>query len=180
MWENNHYRITLKEDSIHDYEKIMLTSGECGFLLPMVFISENGSETAYYKCSGFSAISTYSIERTDDALFILEKVLLILSHVAEYLISPARMTLTNETVFYSAEMSEIKIAYVPLCGDSISLRRNLIRFIAQIKADINDGHGAYLDKIARLIHYENYRIDDIIDRVGLLKRELYSKTSASS
>ena len=180
MWENNEYKLLLKEDSIQDYEKIMLTSGECSFLLPMAFMGENGRETAYYRCSGFSSISTYSIERTDDALFILEKVLLILSHTAEYLIDPAKISLTVETVFFNQETGQIKIAYVPLTGEKISLRRNLIRFIAQIKADIKDGHGNCLDRIARLIHYENYRIEDVIDRVGLQRRELYQQTSASS
>ena len=62
----------------------------------------------------------------------------------------------------------------------MSLRRNLIKFIAQLKADVKDGNGTYLDKVARQIHYGNYRIKEIISLVGLLRRELYSQTNASS
>lgn len=180
MWKNDEYKITFKENSIHDYERIMLTSGDCSYLIPMVFMGENGDETAYYNCSGFASLDTYSIEKTEDALFVLEKVLLILGHVAEYLISPAKITLTASTVFYRQESGEIKIAYVPLPDEAVSLRRNLIRFIAQLKVDIKDGNSTYLDQAARLIHYGNYRINDIIGQIGLLKRELYLKTSASS
>ena len=90
------------------------------------------------------------------------------------------MTLSSDTIFYNQETGEIKIAYVPLPGEAVSIRRNLIKFIAQLKADIKDGNGAYLDKIARTIHYGNHPITEIVRRVGLLKRELYLQTSASS
>ena len=130
MWDDE-YKITFKENTFHEYERVMLTSGDCSYLIPMAFIGENGKETAYYNCSGFAALSTYSIEKTDDALFVLEKVMLILGHVAEYLISPAKVTLTDKTVFYCAESSEIRIAYVPLTEESVSLRKNLISLRAR-------------------------------------------------
>ena len=179
MWDDE-YKITFEENTIHDYERVMLTSGDCDYLIPMTFIGENGKETAYYNCSGFAALSTYSIEKTDDALFVLEKVLLILEHVVEYLISPAKVTLNDKKVFYRQESGQIKIAYVPMTDEAVSLRRNLLKFIALLKADIKDGNGGYLDKIARLIHYGNYRTGEVISQIGMLRRELYSKTSASS
>lgn len=179
MWEDE-YKITFQENAIHDYERIMLTSGECDYLIPMVFIGENGKETAYYNCSGFAALDTYSIEKTDDALFVLEKVLLILGHVAEYLITPAKVTLNSKTIFYRQESGEIKIAYVPIIGENISLRRNLLKFISQLKTEIKDEHVGYLDQIARSIHYGHYRIHDIVSQTGQLRRELYLKTNVSS
>ena len=180
MWENEEFKITFKENAIHDYERVILTSGDCDYLIPMVFIGENDEETVYYNCSGFASISTFRVEKAEDALFIIEKVLLILSNIVEYLISPAKVTLNTDTVFYNQESGEIKIAYVPLPGEAVSVRRNLIKFIAQLKADIKDGNGSYLDKIARQIHYGNYHIKEIISLVGVLRRELYSQTSASS
>ena len=178
MWDDE-YKITFKEDSILDYERIILTSGDCSYLIPMSFVGENGEQVAYYNCSGFAPLSTYSIERTDDALFVLEKVMLILGRVVEYLITPAKITLSTDTVFYNQDTGDIKIAYVPLPSEAVSIRHNLIKFIAQLKVDIKDGNGIYLDKLARLIHYGNYHINDIISRIGLLKRELYLKTNAS-
>ena len=180
MWENDEFKITFKEDAIHGYERIMLTSGECNYLIPMSFIGENDKETAYYNCSGFSALSTYSVEKTEDALFIIEKVLLILGNIAAYLITPAKVTLTTDTVFYNQETNEIKIAYVPLPGEGINIRRNLLKFISQLKADIKDEHVSYLDKIGRIIHYNHFHVNEIIGQIGLLKRELYSQTNASS
>ena len=40
MWENNEYRMCFREDSILDFERAMLSSGECSYLLPMMFIYE--------------------------------------------------------------------------------------------------------------------------------------------
>ena len=180
MWENEEFKMTFKEDAIHEYERVILTSGDCNHLIPMSFIGEDNKEIVYYNCSGFASISTFRVEKTDDALFIIEKVLLILSNIVEYLITPAKVTLNTDTVFYNQDSGEIKIAYVPLSGEAVSLRRNLIKFIAQLKADVKDGNGTYLDKVARQIHYGNYRIKEIISLVGLLQRELYSQTNASS
>ena len=42
MWENKEFKVKLEENAIRDFEKIMLTSGECSIFMPMGFISENG------------------------------------------------------------------------------------------------------------------------------------------
>lgn len=179
MWENNDYKMCMRENSILDFERIMLSSGECSYLIPMLFIGETNRLTAYYDCRGFVPLSKYKIENTSDALYIMEKILLIMSNVIEYLITPAKITLTTETVFYDTEKEEIKIAYVPVEDGQENLRRNLITIIAQLKADISDGHGEYLDRLANLVYSNNYQLKDMVNRLGLLRRELYSQTSAS-
>ena len=103
MWENEEFKMTFKEDAIHEYERVILTSGDCNHLIPMSFIGENNKEIVYYNCSGFASISTFRVEKTDDALFIIEKVLLILSNIVEYLITPAKVTLNTDTVFYNQD-----------------------------------------------------------------------------
>ena len=35
MWENREFSIRLEENTFRDYEKIMLSSGECGYFMPM-------------------------------------------------------------------------------------------------------------------------------------------------
>lgn len=179
MWNNNEYKIRIEDNSIFEYERIVLSSGECDFLFPMVFMGENGRETAYYSCSGFTPLSSYNIEKMDDALFILEKTLLIVSHVAEYLISPSKVMLSTDTVFYNSESGEIKIAYVPVRSETVNLRHNIMTFIAQLKAEVSCADKSYLDKIARMIHYGNYQMKDVINYIGKLKRELYSRTRTS-
>ena len=173
MWENREFRIKLEENTMRDFERIILTSGNCNLFMPMGFMSEEGGETVCYDCSGFAPLSSYRIERTEDVLYILERTLLILGKSVEYLITPAKVKLTAETVFHNKETGEVKIAYVPLDGRRNSLRRNIVAFIGQLKCDVCDGYDEYLDKLAGYIYYNNYYIKDIVNKIGLFKRELY-------
>ena len=179
MWENNEYRLCFREDSILDFERTMLSSGGCQHLLPMMFISGDGRHTAYYECRGFVPLSRYRVEKTEDALFILEKVLIILSNVIDYLITPAKVCLSSDTIFCNGT-GEIKLAYVPVAEEPSGTSKNLLRLIAQLKADVNDGFESYLDRFARLVYENNCSLRELTDRMGLLRRELYLQTSASS
>ena len=71
MWDNKEYSLRLKENSVLDFEKIMLTSGECSLFMPMGFMTADEGETVCYDCSGFIPLSRYQIEKTDDALYIM-------------------------------------------------------------------------------------------------------------
>lgn len=180
MWENNEYKMYFAEDTIHEFERVMLSSGECSHLIPMVFIGENAKQVAYYDCRGFLPLSRFKVDRTEDAFYILERVLLILSCVIEYLITPAKVLLTTDTVFFNAETGEIKIAYVPAAEQPAGLRRNILFLIAQLKKDVTDNYTGYLDRFAMIVNENNYHIRDLVNRLGLMRRELYSQTSASS
>lgn len=176
MWKNNEYKMSFNENAIFEYEKVMLSSGECSFLIPMVFIGEDDRQTAYYNCSGYTPLSHFTVEKTEDALYILEKILLILAHVAEYLIAPARITLNTDTVFYDGHKGDIKIAYVPAASDAVSIRRNLLKLIVQLKGDINDSQKAYLDMVASMVHQNNYQLRDLVNTIGAIRRKLYRET----
>lgn len=178
MWDNNEYKIFFKDDSILDFEQIMLSSGKCPNLLPMHFIGEYSGRTAYYDCGGFVPLSHYQVCSTDDALFVLEKVLIIVSSIVDYLLSPAKATLTTDTVFYHPETGEIKIAYVPSSESPHSLRMNLLILISQLKKDVNDSYVHYLDDFARIIHANNYQLRELISMLGSIRRELYSGISS--
>ena len=180
MWENNEYKICFREDSILDFERVMLQSGECAHLLPMLFVSGNSQHVAYYDCRGFVPLSRYRVDRTEDALFILERVLIILSSAIEYLITPAKISLSTDTVFFNAETGEIKIAYVPVNEVPAGACKNLLRFIAQLKSEVTDCYRGYLDRFAAVVYTNSYHLRELTDRMGLLRRELYLQTSASS
>ena len=111
-------------------------------------------------------------ERTEDALYLMEQVLLILGKAVEYLITPANITLTTDTVFYSKETGEVKIAYVPVEGEA-DLRKNIIRFLLQLKTELCDGKEEYLRKTAQYIYYHNYYIRDMVNKIGRFRRQLY-------
>lgn len=178
MWENNEYKIYMRENTVLDFEKVMLSSGECRNLLPMIFIGEQENDVAYYDCGGFTPLSRYNVDKTEDALFIMEKVLLIVGSVVEYLLNPAKVTLSTDTVFCNPETGEIKIAYVPQSEEQLSLRRNLLNLITQLKADIEDGYPIYLDKLAQIVYANNYHVRDLINRLGLLRRELFAESKS--
>ena len=180
MWENNEYTMCFREDAILDFERVMLSSGECSYLLPMLFVNSDAKHVAYYDCKGYVPLSRYRVDRTEDALFILERVLIILTSAIEYLITPAKISLSTDTVFFNAETGDIKIAYVPVQEVPAGASKNLLRFIAQLKADVMDGYKDYLDRFAAVVYANNYHLRELTDRMGLLRRELYLQTSASS
>lgn len=176
MWRNNEYKLSLREDSIHEYEKIMLTSGDCGYLLPMVFMGVNDQEIAFYQCGGFCPLSEFRLEKTEDVIYVLEKVLLILSRVPDYLITPSRLTVTEDTVFYNETSGEIKLAYVPLPDEDVNMRKHLVAFVTRLGKEISDGLDAYLEEAAALVGNASFEIRDIVNQLGLLRRKLYSAT----
>ena len=118
MWENSEFKVEFSKCDMKEFERVMLSSGQCSFFMPMGFMGSENGEAICYDCSGFSPLSMYRIERTEDALYLLEQVLLILGKAVEYLITPANITLTTDTVFYSKETGEVKIAYVPVEGEA--------------------------------------------------------------
>ena len=107
-------------------------------------------------------------------------VLIILSSTIEYLITPAKVSLSTDTVFYNAETGDIKIAYVPVQEEPAGTVKNLLKFISQLKADVIDEYKEYLDQFALLVFRNNYHMRELTSRIGLMRRELYLRTSASS
>lgn len=180
MWGNSEFRIRLEENTMRDYERIMLTSGECSLFMPMGFVGEEGGEVACYDCSGFAPLSSYRVEKTDDALYILENVLLIIGRSVEYLITPAKITVTSDTVFYNKETGQVKIAYIPVSGEIMSMRNNLARFIDQLGQDICDGNEQYLAEAKKYIMHHNYYIREMVNKIGLFKRQLYVESGQNN
>lgn len=173
MWNSNGYSLKLKENSVLDFEKIMLTSGECSLFMPMGFMGADEGETVCYDCSGFTPLSRYQIEKTDDAFFILESTVIIINRAVEYLLDPSKVTLNTDTVFYNRETGEVKITYVPLCCGEEDLRKNLVRFIGQLRREIHDRYSGYLVELAKYIYYYNYSLTDIINKIGNYRRKIY-------
>jgi len=174
MWDNKEYSIKVEDNVMQDYEKIMLTSGICELFMPMGFMTADQGEMICYDCSGFAPISRFQIDRTDDALYILESALLILSKSIEYLITPSKVMLSTDTVFYNKDTGDVKIAYVPVNEKDSDLKKNLVIFIGQLKSEIQDRYIDYLTETAKCIYHYNYQIKDIINKVGLFRREIYS------
>ncbi|MFQ7474102.1 MAG: DUF6382 domain-containing protein, partial [Anaerovoracaceae bacterium] len=179
MWDNREFKVELNENSVRDFEKIMLMSGQCSFFMPMGFMGSEKGETVYYDCSGFAPLSRYRIERTEDALYILEKTLIILGKSVEYFITPAKITLNTNTIFYNKDTGEIKVTYVPERREKVNLRKNIVKFINQLKTDICDGNEEYLDRAIKYVYYNNYYIKDMVNKIGIFKRQIYMNKNSN-
>ena len=60
MWENKDFRVRLEENTMRNFEKIMLTSGECSLFMPMGFMNEKGGEYGSHARLLFSNIMELS------------------------------------------------------------------------------------------------------------------------
>ncbi len=79
-----------------------------------------------------------------------------------------------------AETGSIKIAYVPVQEEPAGEAKNLLKLISQLKADVIDEYKEYLDQFALLVFRNTYHIRELTSRIGLMRRELYLRTSVSS
>lgn len=174
---NNDFKIKLKNGEIKDFEKIVLSSGICELFMPMGFISSEDGELVSYDCSGYTAISQYHIRHAKEALDILEKTLILISKAGEYLISPSKITLSKETIFYNERTGQIRIAYVPIGKQWASLKENVMGFVGEVEKDVNEKNRFYLQRVRKYFDHNNYYIKDMINLIGELKRELFVKTA---
>ena len=98
-----------------------------------------------------------------------------MNRTVEYLLDPSKVTLNTDTVFYNKETGEVKITYVPLCSEKTDLRKNLVGFIGQLKRDVNDVYSDYLMQTAKYIYYYNYNMTDVVNKIGVFRREIFVK-----
>ena len=170
---NNDFKLQLREGSVREFEKVVLSSGLCDLFMPMGFVSCEDGELVSYHCSGYTALRQLSITEIKEALDILEKTFLLVSRAGEYLITPSRITLDLDTIFYSKETGGVKVAYVPVDNPAASLRENMTGFITEMEKGVYGNNRLYLEKIKTHLEENNYYINDIIDLIGELKREIY-------
>ncbi len=113
MWENNSNVLRFAENPFYRHEQAVLAEGECPGFLPMSFIREGRGVTVRYETGGLQPISSYRIERTEDVLFLMERVIMVIHMAPEYLLSPQRIILRTDTAFYSRDRDDLRLAFLP-------------------------------------------------------------------
>lgn len=169
---NNDFRLQLKEGSVKEFEKVVLSSGLCDLFMPMGFVSCEDGELVSYHCSGYTALRQCSIKEAKAALDILEKTLQLVSEAAEYLITPSRITLDMRTIFYNRKTGQVRIAYVPVDPPGSTLRENMIGFITQMESAVSQEDRLYLETVKNKMEENNYYLADMINLIGDMKRRL--------
>lgn len=171
---NNDFKLKLKEGAIKDYEKVILSQVNDIFM-PMGFVSSSEGELVIYNCSGYTALRQCRVTEVLEALEILERTLILVSRAGEYLISPRRIMLTMDTIFYDRKTKQVKIAYVPLEENASTLRENMSEFITEIEAGVTGTGRTYLQDVKTEIEENNYYIQDLINVIGDIRRSAASK-----
>lgn len=168
---NNDFKLQLKDGAVREFEKIVLSSGLCDLFMPMGFVSCEDGDIVSYHCSGYAALRQCKVSEIKEALDILEKTFLLVSRAGEYLITPSRITLNLDTIFYNRKTGQVRIAYVPVEHQS-TLRENMVNFVTEVEKGMPGGGRVYLEKVKKKLDENNYYITDIIDLIGELKREV--------
>ena len=109
----------------------------------------------------------------EELLGIMENIFLILSRTGEHFIPPARIMLSEETVFYSRRKDKVKIAYVPVPGRARSVKLNAGSFIRSMLARAPAEMKRYLGKVQESLQLYNYSPADMADMLAGMKRELF-------
>ena len=166
---DNNFRLELKEGAIKDYEKVMLSEVNDIFM-PMGFVSFDEGEVVSYNCSGYASLSQCDVTEIMEALEILERTFLLISRASEYLISPSKITLSMDTIFYDKGSGRVRIAYVPVERENSTLQENLADFITEMGGKVQDRGKEYLDKVKTQMEENNYYIQDLINVIGDIRR----------
>lgn len=90
--------LNLKRCNIKDFEERVLSSGLCDFILPVNLMYNASSVIINYDASGYICLKDMDLLRLPDIFEILEKTLVNLKRVSEFLIDPERITLSAETI----------------------------------------------------------------------------------
>lgn len=171
---DNDFRVELKEGAIKEYEKVILSEVNDIFM-PMGFVSFDEGELVTYNCSGYSSLGQCDITEVLEALEIIERTFLLVSRASEYLISPNRITLNTDTIFYNRETHQVRIAYVPAEKETANLRENMSYFITEIKENIHEQGKIYVDKVKSQMEENNYYIQDLINVIGDIRRSVVNE-----
>ena len=106
--------------------------------------------------------------------------MLLVNRAGEYLITPGKITLNMDTIFYNRKTKQVRIAYVPAEEPQLNLRENVAEFFTQMEGKLKKTERAYLEKMKTQMEEHNYYIGDLINMIGEIRRKLYMSDKASN
>lgn len=170
--QKSDFKLRLKDGAVKEFEKVVLSSGACELFMPMGFVSMEEGELVAYNCSGYTSLRQCGSVEIKEAFDILEKTFLLVRKAGEYLITPGRITLNMDTIFYNKETKQVRIAYVPAEEPHASLQENMAGFITQMEEQFRGNERSYLQNIRSRMEEQNYYISDLIDMIGEMRRRI--------
>lgn len=172
------------DTGIREFEKKMLSSGECLHSLSMHFLSEDHSLKAFYDFTGYMQLKDWLIikMKKPDAerdshmvialLQILSGVLECIKGMENYLILPDRITLHPDAVFIDLNNDRVVLAFYPAESPE-TLQIRIVRLIHDLSGlQHSDETEQHLKKIEEFILAKNPGLDGMISFLGSIQREV--------
>ena len=103
----------------------------------------------------------------------------MVNRAGEYLITPGKITLNMDTIFYNRKTKQVRIAYVPAEESKMSLRENVAEFFTQMEEKLKDTEKIHLEEVKKKMEEQNYYIGDLINIIGEMRRKLYMPEETS-
>lgn len=158
-------------NEIKEFEINILSDRICSAFIPTSFIKENNKLIAVYRYDGFLKISQCRFREIIQILNLIEKTIVELAKGKTYYIDYNKAELSCDTIFYCSSTEEIKIAYVPTKVNS-TFGDNLRLFIHELKNYYFGNSSEYLDKLIEFLKVNNHGVEEILNKIIELKREI--------
>jgi hypothetical protein len=173
------------ECEIKEYERKMLSSCDCPYILPMHFIREEGDLNAYYDFTGCIQLKEY-IERNKSgtfsdssknqavctALAVMAGVLECIKELEGYLIFTERISTHTDVIFINAETGKVMLAFYPNQSGGIPLQKRIISLMEDMGGLYGDKETEMcFDRLIDLIRVKNPGLRGMITMLGTARRE---------
>ena len=171
----NVFTVEFEVGRIKEFEKKILALGECRAFLPAGFVSAGGTEQVNYDCGGYTSLAGYEFKDSKEMVDIMEKCVFALIDSGEHLVNPRKLKLTAETVFYSMDKKEVRIAYAPRASHAEKAQHVFMEFVESFKDDVKNAEMRnYLEETVNYIKRRNGSFFDIVDYISELRKEIYA------
>jgi hypothetical protein len=173
------------EEKMKEYEKRMLCGSQCPYILPMCFITEDGSDIAFYDFTGKIQLTEYIGRPSPDALpagetrkpvcralDTLSGILGCVKGMEDYLIFPERIAVHTDAVFMDPDSGRAALAFYPEEKPETSFQSRILALMDELEAVCRDADtGQYFKKLKDFIQSKNPGLDGMIAMLGTMQRE---------
>lgn len=173
FFEESEHNLKLKPCDIMEFEENLIASGTCDFILPARLMYEKTRLIINYDAGGYVCLSDFEVLGLEELLELLEKTLINLKSISQYLIIPERVTLNEETIYQNMRNGEVKFIYIPKREESIIT--GVLRFIGILERYVMPESKRFVAEIYAIIRKYNLPLEDMITLVVIKRRELFQK-----
>jgi hypothetical protein len=157
-------------DDVKGFEEKILSSGNCGALLPCVVLRQGGARVLSYDTTGCVPFASHAPAGLDGTLDVLYQTALAALEAEDYMLTAEKVSLTEETIYVDSKTGEVRLVYgLPPAGPFRG------RFEALLGRVGSWGHvtgmGAAAAQISQRIANENPDIRGMLRIIETVRKE---------